>query len=140
MYLKFSMVVRLFLLKAGARGFIILLTSRSKSGIIYIENEKERGTKMLVLNLERVTTDDCFGDVLDVQWKLCCEGDKMIFPTGSYITMSNINPTSEREFRNNDIFEIFSTMCSLIKDEVEAVWDEKTEILTFDNGWFFEFY
>lgn len=46
MYLKFSMVVRLFLLKAGARGFIILLTSRSKSGIIYIENKKERLTNL----------------------------------------------------------------------------------------------
>ena len=41
MFLKLSMVVRLFLLEAVARGLIILLTSRSKSGIIYIENKKE---------------------------------------------------------------------------------------------------
>lgn len=140
MYLKFSIVVCLFLLKVEARGLIILLTSRSKSGIIYIENEKERGTKMLVLNLVRETTDDCFRNFVDTQWKILCEDNVIICPIGEYITMSNINPTSEREFRNNDIFEIFSTMCSLIKDEVEAVWDEKTEILTFDNGWFFEFY
>ena len=101
--------------------------------------KKERGTKMLVFNLVQETSEDCFGDVLSINWKIVCDGDKMIFPTGSYITMSTINPTSEREYRNNDIFDIFSAMRSLIRDEVPAVWDEKTETLTFNNGWFFEF-
>ena len=95
---------------------------------------------MLILNLERVTTDDCFGDVLDVKWKLSCRDGLTISPTGEYITMSTINPTSEREYRNDDIFDIFSAMRSLIRDEVEAVWDERANILTFNNGWFFEFY
>ena len=92
---------------------------------------------MLVFNLIREASEDCFGNVFCVYWKIECEGDKMIFPTGSYIEMSNISPTSEEEFRNDDIF---STMCSLIQAEVPAVWDEKTETLTFDNGWFFEFH
>ena len=95
---------------------------------------------MLVFNLIRETSEDCFGDVFCTNWKIVCEKDKMIFPIGSYITMRNINPTSEREYRNDDIFDIFSAMRSLIRDEVQAVWDEKTETLTFDNGWFFEFH
>ena len=94
---------------------------------------------MLVLNLERISTDDCFGDVLDVQRKLCCEGGLTIFPIGEYVTMKKVNSTYNTVAENNDIFEIFSTMCSLIRDEVEAVWDERTNILTFNNGWFFEF-
>lgn len=108
-------------------------------GTMYVENEK-KGKKMLILNLERVTTDDCFGDVLDVQWKLSCGDGLTISPTGEYITMKKVDPTHNRIIENNDIFEIFSTMCLLIRDEVEAVWDERTNILTFNNGWFFEFY
>ena len=94
---------------------------------------------MLVFNLIRETSEDCFGDVFCTNWKIVCEGDKMIFPTGSYIEMGNNNPTSEREFRTDDIFKIFSVMRFLIRDEVPAVWDEKTETLTFNNGWFFKF-
>lgn len=95
---------------------------------------------MLVLNLERITTDDCFGDVLDVQWRLSCEDGLTIFPIGEDIIMKKSYPTRNRVIKNNNISEIFSTMCSFIKDEVEADWDERTNILTFNNGWFFEFY
>ena len=94
---------------------------------------------MFVLNLERITTDDCFGDVLEVQWKLCCEDGLTIFPIGEYITMKKAYPTRNRVIEKNNISEIFSTMRSFIIDEVEAVWDERTNTLTFNNGWFFEF-
>ena len=94
---------------------------------------------MLVFNLIREVSEDCFGDAFCTNWKIVCERDKIIFPVGSYVVMGKNNPNSEEESKNDDIFEIFSTMCSLIQAEVPAVWDEKTEILTFDNGWFFEF-
>lgn len=98
---------------------------------------------MLVLNLERLINDDCFGDVLEIQWKLYCKRDEevlTIFPIGEHITMKKVNPTYNEVTENDDILEIFSTMCSFIKDEVEAVWDERTNTLIFNNGWFFEFY
>lgn len=95
---------------------------------------------MLILNLERMTTDDCFEDVLDVEWKLSCGGGLTISPIGEYITMKKVDPTHNRVYENNNISEIFSAMRSLIRDEVEAVWDERTNTLTFNNGWFFEFY